>query len=248
MHRGSQQLLALVFAAVLGCVLAASVAARPPRATVKLKQCSLEGHSALFHARMRAVRHTDRMRMRFALLERGGDGRYRSVDSDDLTHSHWSRHGVRSFGFRQELKGLTEGSAYKLSVRYRWYDADGDLIKSARKRSRACRQFTGLPNVRARLLGARRTKTNGVWRYDVRVRNTGPVEATNVPVRLTIDDLVSETLIVERLRAHSLRTLHFHRPACVTGYSVEADPDGTIPESNEGDNAGTGPCPFPAAA
>jgi CARDB len=240
MRRWAIILLALATAAPAGASVLPDVAR--PRAVVKLKSCSLEERSAVFHARMRRVRGTERMGMKLTLLERPGGGRYRKVDAPKLGRWRKSRFGVGSFRYRQRVEGLTEGSTYRLRVRYRWYGEDGERLKSARRTSRACRQFVALPNLRVRLVGSGRTRVAGVWRYDVRVRNAGQAPAAHVPVQLSVDGAAVDTLEVSRLRAGEARTVRFRGPVCERNYEAAADPDGAIQESDETDNRQSGPC------
>jgi CARDB len=234
MRRWSLILVTLVAAAPAGAAVAPDSAR--PRAVVKLRSCSLEERSAVFHVRMRRVRGTDRMGMKLTLLERPGGGRYRRVRAPRLGRWRKSRRGVRSFRFRQRVEGLAEGSTYRMVVRYRWYDENGERIKSARRTSRPCRQFVALPNLRVHLLGRRRTAVPGVWRYEVRVRNAGLGPAANVPVQLSVDRAVVDTAEVDELQPGEVRTVRFRGPACNSGYEAMADPDGAIQESNEADN------------
>jgi hypothetical protein len=234
MRRWHLILLTLIAAAPAGAAVAADSAR--PRAVVKLRSCSLAERSAVFHVRMRRVRGTERMGMKLTLLERPGGGRYRRVRAPRLGRWRKSRLGVRSFRLRQRVEGLVEGSTYRMAVRYRWYDEDGERIKSARRTSRPCRQFVALPNLRVQPLGRTRTAVPGVWRYDVRVRNAGLAPAANVPVQLSVDGAVVNTIEVADLEPGEARTVRFRGPACRGRYEAEADPDGSIQESNEADN------------
>jgi CARDB protein len=240
MRRWAVIVVALAAAAPAGAVVAPDAAR--PKAVVKLKSCSLEERSAVFHARIRRVDGTERMGMKFTLLERSGAGRYHKVKAPKLRRWRKSKPGVGSFRYRQRVEGLTEGWVYKMLVRYRWYGEDGERIKSARRTSRACRQFVALPNLRVQLLYAGRTNVAGVWRYDVRVRNTGRARALDVPVQLSVDGATVNTLEVSRLSAGEARTVRFRGPACEREFSAEADPDGAINETDETDNGDTSLC------
>jgi CARDB len=242
MRRWAIILLTLLAAAPAGAAVVPGPAR--PKATVKLRSCSLEERSAVFVARMRRVRGTERMAMKFTLLERSAGGRYRKVDAPKLGRWRRSRFGVGSFRYRQRVEGLAEGAAYRLRVRYRWYGEDGELLRSARRTSRTCRQFVALPNLKVQLLGVQRTRVPGVWRYEVRVRNAGHAPAADVPVQLSVDGAVVDTLDVPRLLPGEVRTLRFRGPACEREYEAVADPDDAIQESNETDNGQSGPCGY----
>jgi hypothetical protein len=213
------------------------------KAVVKLRSCSLEDHSAVFYGRMRKLAGTRRMQMRFALLERGADGRFRRVRAPALAHWRKSKEGVRSFGYRQVVRGLKDGAAYRMRVRFRWYDADHELLRSVRRTSRTCRMYVRLPNLTVRILDAQ--PAGGVWRYRVRVTNVGKAAADDVSVRLTIDGSVVRTETISHLDPGEARRAGFYGPACKHDFVAAVDPDGAISETSESDNTATGACAVP---
>ena len=238
----------LALAILIAAVSCASAFAEPlardsaKKATVKLESCSLETQSALFYARMRRVPNAERMKLRFTLLERAGGTEWQKVDAPELAHWRKSEPGVRRFGYHQEVKGLTEGLAYRASVRYRWYDADGEVIKRARRRSRICRQYAALPNLRLQALGGQRIKLASLWRYDFRVRNRGAAPAAHVPVQLVVDGAVIDSVTVPALAPGEARVVRLRGPACHSGYEGVVDPESAIAESDESDNRALAPC------
>lgn len=231
----------------LGCAIAvsaataATTAAAPappasPQASVRLLDCSPEAHSASFHGRMKRIEGAERMWMRFRLLERRGSA-FEAVSAPGLDRWHRSREGVGGFGWRQNVLGLKAGASYRTRASFRWYDADGNLLARARRRSPVCRQFTVLPNLAAELSAAQHTKVPGVWRYVFRVENTGAAAAEDVPVRLEVDGAAIDTAIVAAIEPGESRLATFRGPACEESVSVTADPDDVITESEESDNA-----------
>ena len=123
---------------------------------------------------MRAIRDTDEMWMRFTLQERILPGKtFEPLSVPGLEAWHKSRPGVRRFGFRQRVRALAEAAIYKVDVDFRWYDAEGNLLRETLKRSRRCRQPGALPNLRIQRIGRR---ANG--QYFVRVGNVGRDVAT----------------------------------------------------------------------
>ena len=135
------------------------------------------------------------------------------------------------------MRGLEAGSLYRAQVDYRWYDAKGNLLQTARKRSRPCRQFDVLPNLTATPVLAKRTAQKGVIRYRVLVTNEGIAPATGVPVRLTVDGVVVDTVTLSRLAPAQRVVIGITGPACTLSVKAAADPDGVIVESSESDNA-----------
>jgi hypothetical protein len=228
---------ALVLAAA--AALAGGASAFPglrPNATVRLKECSREDHTAVFYARMRHIPGAHRMWMRFTLLERrDGSERFERVSAPGLGRWRKSNLGVPSFGYRQRVRGLTEGSAYRMLVNFRWYGDADELIWRTRRRSRACRQLDA-PNLRARVMSAEPTSFPGDVRYAVRVRNVGVQDATRVAVRLAVDGEDVDTIVLARLRGGESQFVHFRGPSCKQQVAAKVDPENAIEESDEHDN------------
>jgi hypothetical protein len=185
---------------------------------------------------MRQVSGSDRMWLRFKLLERGDAG-FHVLKAPGLGRWRKSKPAVGAFAYRQAVRGLEAGSLYKAEVDFRWYDADGNLLQTATRRSTACRQFDVLPNLTAKPVGVKPTTQQGVVRYRVLATNEGIATATGVPVRLTVDGNVVGTVVVASLVPAERRVLVIQGPACTGSVRAEADPDGVIVESSESDNA-----------
>jgi hypothetical protein len=200
-------------------------------------KCSVEQHEAAFHGRMRLVGGADRMSMRFTLLEHTGDVGYRPVKAPALRRRHWSKPGVRAFGYRQGFRNLPANASHRVKVDFRWYSAQGEQLLRVVRRSPPCRQFVELANLVARIDRVAPTKVPGVVRYETLVSNTGKTPVTGVPVRLTVDGDVIDTVTVASLRPGEQRSLVMRGPACRRVAEVEADPDRMITESSEDDNS-----------
>jgi CARDB len=206
-----------------------------PPATVKLVDCSREARSATLYGRMKSIEGSERMWMRFTLLERRAAG-FEVLAAPGLGRWHKSKPGVGAFGYRQTVRGLQQGASYRMQVNYRWYSAEGELLASARRRSVACRQFERLPNLTARVVEASETDVEGVLRYGVMVANTGEAAAGDVAVRMAVDDDVLDTVTVGFLRSGESRLLRVRGPRCISSVSATVDPDGVLVESSEEDN------------
>jgi CARDB len=232
---------------LLAAALAAAASVAPaaerarPSAVVKLAACSIEDASATFVGRMRQVTGSERMWMRFKLLEKGTLG-FRARKAPGLGRWRKSKPGVGAFSYRQVVRGLESGSIYRAEVQYRWHDAEGGLVQAAKRRSAACRQFDVLPNLTAAPVGGRPAAKPGVVRYRVLVTNEGIAAATSVPVRLSVDGHAVDTEIVASLAPAERRLVTIHGPACTRSVEAAADPDGVIVESSEADNARTVDC------
>jgi CARDB len=220
-------------------ILAAAVSAPP--ATVKVADCSVEESSAAFYARMRPVPDGDRMWMRFTVEERHA-GVYEPLQVRGLSRWHRSKPGVGAFGYRQTVRGLRPGGVYRARVSFRWYSEAGELVERAKRTSRPCRQFEGLPNLTSSVTGTGPAKVPGVVRYVMRVANSGVAPAEEVDARLSVDGAVVDTVTIDSLDPGDAREVAVLGPACKHSVSAMADPDGVIAESAEGDNGHTVDC------
>jgi hypothetical protein len=212
-----------------------------PPATVKLADCSVENSSAAFYARMRPVPETERMWMRFTVQERH-NGAYRPLRVRGLSRWHKSKPGVSAFGYRQTVRGLQPGGAYRARVSFRWHSDSGELVERARRTSRVCRQYDEVPNLTSAVAGYGPTKVPGVVRYLMRIANTGVAPALDVEARLSVDGDVVDTVTIPSLDPGASREVAVLGPACTSSVSSIADPDGVIVESAEDDNEHTVDC------
>jgi CARDB len=227
----------IITAALAAAAFAAAATAAPQPASVKLVRCSLEDHEAAFYGRMRQVPGTSRMAMRFTLLEKTGDQAAAPVKGPGLRRWHRSKPGVRVFAYRQGFRNLPENASHRVRVDFRWYADDGSVLARAKRHSARCRQFVELPNLTTQLTGVTPTKVDGVLRYDAVVTNAGRAAASDVPVRLTVDGNVVDTVTVASLARGEQRSLAIRGPECRRLVRIEADPEESIAESSDADNA-----------
>jgi CARDB len=215
---------------------AASAFAVPPPAAVKVVKCSFEDHEAAFHARMRLVDGATRMAMRFTLLEQtAADGAER-LDAPGLRRWRSSKPGVGTFGFKQGFRNLPENASHRVRVSFRWYSADGEEVRRAKRRSALCHQFDELPNLVTRIARVAPSAVPGVMRYETTVTNSGEADAAAVPVRLTVDGDVVDTVTVASLARGEQRSLVIRGPRCRRLAKLEVDPEKAIAESSDEDN------------
>jgi hypothetical protein len=97
--------------------------------------------TAAFMASMPAIEGTARMWVRFDLYERAPDapgftrialpawGRWERSDPDRT-----------AFIYTKRVEELRTPAAYRARVMFRWYGPDGELLRRARRFTRACRQ------------------------------------------------------------------------------------------------------------
>jgi hypothetical protein len=227
---------ALLIVALTTAALPAAASAAPPPVSVKVAKCSIATHEAVFYARMQQLPGVSRMAMRFTLLEETGDRAVR-VNAPGLRRWRSSKPGVRTFGYRQGFKNLPENASHRVRVEFRWYAEDGSEVARAKRRSARCRQFVELPNLVSKITGRKGTSVPGVVRYLALVTNTGRAAATAVPVRLTVDGDVVDTLTLISLAPGEQRSIVIRGPECHRLAKLEADPEQAITESSDADNA-----------
>jgi hypothetical protein len=228
-------LTAALTTAALVAAASAAAADRPP-ASVSLAECSFEEHSAVFSARMKLVEGADRMALRFTLLERTGAEGDRRVKAPGLRRWHWSTPGVLALRYRQGVRNLQENATYRARVDFRWYSAAGVEVERAQRRSPRCRQFLTLPNLTTQITRAQPTSVPGVVRYEALVTNAGQAAVASVPVRLSVDGDVVDTVTFP-LGPGEAKSVVIRGPQCRRLVRVEADPEKAIAETSEADNA-----------
>jgi hypothetical protein len=237
---------ALAAAGLVAAALAAATAVQAARAPadVELLVCErsdLEGlRSAAFQGRMRAVPGTGQMWMRFALLEQTRPRSFTRVAAPGLRGWRKSRRGVGSFTYRQRVVGLRSGRAYRMLVRFRWYNARGELIRRERRRSDVCGEPQ--PNLQIESVEAWPGPTKDTAVYAVTVLNAGRFDARKVVVSFAIDGAEVDTKEVDFLLAGESAELRFTGPLCRRSFRAVADPRNTVGETREDDNIRDGTC------
>jgi hypothetical protein len=228
-------LTAALTTAALVAAASAAAADRPP-AGAGLLACSFDDHSATFSAHVKLIEGADRMALRFTLLERTGVEGDQPVKAPGLRRWHWSSSGVLALRYRQGVRNLEENATYRARVDFRWYSPAGVEIERTQRRSPRCRQFLTLPNLTTRITRVAPTTVAGVMRYEALVSNLGQAPVASVPVRLSVDGDVIDTVSFP-LGAGEARPVVIRGPQCHTLVRVEADPETVIAESSEDDNA-----------
>jgi len=201
------------------------------------------GGSVTYEARMRSVPGTARMALRIRLLEKVGDGEWRRVTADELDVWRRSRVGAAALVWEQKVRGLQQGAVYRAVVDYRWRDADGERIASARRRSAPCGQRDALPNLRVASIDVREAHVDGTAVYRVKIVNSGESTARKVGVLLRVDgEVVDEAEVIDVLQPGESRTVKFSGPECRDHMRVVVDPKQLIDESHEEDNTRAPTC------
>jgi hypothetical protein len=248
---------AAVLAALCACfalsVPAAAGASAPPAsasslATVKVIGCQRGADAsqrvATFRAGMRRIPGASRLSVRFKLQESVAGGAYRFVKAPGIGVWRNSRPGVVAFAYRQKVRALAQGSAYRVWVSYRWQNAEHEVLKRTKRRSRACRQTDPLPNLRIQRIGGKAVlgapdRTS----YAVTVINSGTASSPAAALALTVDGSKTVRATVGALAPGQITRVLLEGPKCSSGVSAEVDPDALVQEASEVDNDRSAPCP-----
>jgi hypothetical protein len=242
----------LIVAAVIACSLApaagqAGAAPSKPLTLLKVRSCQVgdtaKERSATFYGRMRAIKGTHQMAMRFTLVDRAGDGPPEVIASPGLAQWRKSRAGVPAYGYAQGVAGLDKGGVYSVQVQFRWTDAHGRVIRSTKRTSSACRQQGELPNLAITRVAARAGDAAGTELYSVDLTNSGPGEARDVGVDLFIDGAGADSAHLDLVDPGETVTVRFTGPACKRTLKMVADRLDALNETNEDDNVLRSRCP-----
>jgi hypothetical protein len=198
---------------------------------------------ATFYARMHAIAGTRQMQMRFTLVDSSGDGPATAVSAPSLSQWRKSRDGVKTFGYTQRIKNLATGGRYSAQVQFRWLDARGRVIKTAKRTSGECRQQGSLPNLTVSRLAIRPTATAGTFDYSVDVTNAGKGEARGVVVDLFIDNAAADAVQLDLVAPGETARVHITGPACERAVRFAIDRSHTVSETNDDDNVLRARCP-----
>lgn len=114
-------------------------------ATATLEQCltaaTQSERSATFAGEMIAVTGTARMEISIGLLERVPDEEgYRFVSAPGLDSWRGSAPSVKTYTYIKQVTNLSAPAFYRGSVRFRWLNARGHVIKAQELRTPRCEQ------------------------------------------------------------------------------------------------------------
>jgi hypothetical protein len=195
-----------------------------------------------FVGSMPAIAGADRMQMRFDLQRRRFGGRIwrrvRAVEGFGVWET--AMVGRAGFVFHKRVDGLRVPASYRAIVRFRWYGADGTLVRRARRRTPACSQPDLRPDLAPGPLRASPGLLPGVAVYTLVVRNRGRSPAGPFAVRVAGG--VSE---LDGLAAGAQSVVTVTAAICLPGSIVEGlvDADQRVAEADE-HNELRRRCPF----
>ena len=234
--------------AALALPAAAPAAARPAAAVklqARLVRCPAPGLNArpvTFTAAMPALAGAGpaaRMAMRFELQQRGGGRPWLPVDGIP-SFGQWeqSEPGRPGFVVTKKVKGLPVGGSYRALVRFRWLDAQGAVVRTAKRLTAACKQPETRPDLSpeapAIVLGSRTDLV--VYRVTVRNKGKGPAASSDVSVE--VNGTVQPAQRIDPLPVGDTRVVTFQAPRCLTGSVVRfrVDASDELAEVDERNN------------
>jgi hypothetical protein len=195
-----------------------------------------EARLATFEGRVKSFKGATRMGMRFRLMERTpGAAGAQAVDAPKLSPWRKSRVGVKEFTYAQTVKGLASGVTYSVLVQFRWYNADGKVIRKAQRESGTCVQDGQLPNLVLGSVKSSPGSVEGTAVYIVQVGNTGQGDVKSFTVSLIADGAHIDTRTLDGLKAGEFTSVKFTGPYCRRLRAV-VDRGQTVPETVEEDN------------
>lgn len=240
---------ALACAALLA--LPGSAAAAPSAARV-LKKSVVQGvlagcktgtpaRTAVFRGSMPAGRDAGgRMEMRFDLFARlGRDGAWLPVDVDGFSEWDVSDAGVSGFIIKKRVGGLLGGYSYRAVVRFRWRNAAGKVVRTARKVTASCRQPDTAPDLVVGEPSIVAGPSADIVVYRAVVKNTGPGSANPFDVVLAVNGVAQPAQRLGPLAPRQTVQVSFQAPRCQAGTIVRftVDAKAEIAELSETNNA-----------
>jgi hypothetical protein len=236
--------------APLAVPAAAGAAQRRPPLQARLVACATgptaAARRATFTASMPALAGGVRMGIRFDLLERAvGEPEFARVRLPAWGRWERSDRGRTGFIYTKTVRGLRAPGAYRARVRFRWYAADGRVLRRARRLTAICREPDPRPDLRAGALAIGPGLGGGTVTYLLTVRNAGRGAAGAFAVALATAGVPQAPVAVDGLAAGEGRVVEIAGPRCAPGSTVRfvLDPDGAVAESEEADDVVDRPCP-----
>jgi CARDB protein len=245
--------------ATIACLTAPLAAAAPapaaqerPPLAARLMSCTTgptpASRTATFTARMPAAAGTQRMWMRFDLLQRTpGQAEYEVVRLPAWGVWQRSQPGRTAFIYTKTVQRLRAPGAYRARVRFRWYDANGRLQRRAQRTTRTCREPDPRPDLTAGALTAAPGLGADTATYLLDMRNSGRGAAQPFDVVLAVAGMPQPALRVPGLAPGEDQLLSIPGPRCAPGSTVRfvLDAGGVVAESDEADDVVDRPCPVP---
>jgi len=204
------------------------------------------GRAATFEGRMKVRKHARKMQMRFTLQTRTPEGpAWHKLAASGFGKWLTSDPGVGRYVYTKHVVALEAPASYRTLVRFRWLDADGDRVASAKATSAVCRQADLRPNLRPLGVEARAGADAQHARYLVPVVNRGRSLAGPFDVVVSVDGTTLTPAQAPELAPGERALVEVQGPPCQDGQmlTVDVDPTGAVDERTEDDNQLSVPCP-----
>jgi len=211
----------------------------------------LELRSATVEARIRPIPNGRRVALRVDLQQRqlAPNGRW-TTRTDVPGLSTWTTPSDPEIGsrlndqfvYRQAVGRLVVPYAYRFKATFRWYGADGRVVREATARTAVCREPDLRPDLRIVRVDVQPHPDPLLARYVVVVRNAGRTAAARVGIALAPADQATPPAarrVIRLLAPQETRAVALVGPRCEPGAEPTAlvDPDRAIDEVHEHDNA-----------
>jgi CARDB len=199
---------------------------------------------------MGTIAGTQRLQMRFQLLERTAQGQV-LIHGGDLgqwispTTPTLGQHPSDKWVVNHPVTGVPVPGSYRFKVWFRWIGAGGQVLGGTQKATTSCRQPDLRPNLYVRPVSS--SKVSGGERYTVQVGNSGLTGATNVELAFSAGGTQQPvTRTIAQLPAGQSVQRSFVGPPCTSSSApatITVDPNALIDEVSRADNSITVPCP-----
>lgn len=201
---------------------------------------------AVFTASMPRVRNAERMELRFDFLQRRpGDNDFVKLAVPKLGVWERAQPRVPAFLVEKRVNELAAPADYRVLVRFRWFAADGRVVRRSERRSKVCRQPDPRPDLIFESVTTRVAANPQRARYDVVVRNTGRGDAlASAAVSMMVGGQRVPIQALSSLGAGESETVSFDGPRCTgeTRIDLSLDVAGAVEEAGEANNTLSLPC------
>jgi hypothetical protein len=232
---------ALLVLAALALLAPASAgaAARPP-AKALLVDCERGAEPAgTFEGEMRTMPGASRMQMRFKLQVRTPQrDRWTALAAPGFGSWVTSDAGTSRYVYTKRVENMVGPGSYRVQIRFRWLDAAGDVVATARAYTRRCRQPDPRANLVVEDIGVEPGADPSRSSYVVLVSNTGRSDAEPSSLSLRVGAEALPAAPVAALAPDEYTLVTFEGPACAPGAPLVAIADAAeaVDERSERDN------------
>jgi hypothetical protein len=195
-----------------------------------------------FEAAMRGIPGATRLQLRFTLQVR--EDRWERVPAPTFDHWTTSARGKAGYVYAKQVEDLVPG-AYRVLVRFRWRDADGAVVRAARRRSPTCVVPDERPDLAPVKIRQRGGPADDTTRYTVVVANRGRSAAPAFTVGFAVDGVPLRERRLDGLEAGKKASVVFVGPACDDDDDVlvaSVDAAGLVDEADEADDMLSAAC------